>query len=318
MPNRPRVVLCQITMNAGDGIAGSTIKYTLENFAYHFDKVVVVDGDLTKEAREYYEEFENLVAVDSPWKDSYVDQYRAWASQVDDGDWVLYLDCDEMPSQELMGFIKGPSALESLGGQYNTICLPCVLFLKPSGGDRKYYPSEPWPEDEWSGQWVKNILVKKDQTLDFKHFGSHVIPHHGAFEKATYFANPYYHMKTLESFVYNDVWQAFLHPEAQHYTPVEANMFKMLTRQYKTTQEFKKATKEGTWSPALQKFAWDKKFEFDRPISRLSWVYWILEGHLSVMSDWAPSWDLVKDHVLDKEKIGLMNEAIEKGDCIEV
>lgn len=308
--------LAMITMNAGYGIPGSTIRETLDSFGQHFDKIIVVDGDIQEEAREFYRQFSNGclvwdndgVIVDSPWKDSYVDQYRAWSVHVDDGDWVLYLDCDEVPSRELIEFIHS-ERFDELSRDFNTMCLPCVLHLRE--GDR-YYAAEPEPEKDFTGQWIKNILVKKDQTLDFKHFGSHVIPNHGAFEKGVYVPHPYYHMKTLESFVYNDVWQAFLSPEGQQYNQADAKFFSMLTGRYKTTKEFKKATKDGEWILPLQKFAWERRKYFNNPVSRLSWVYFILEGHAMPEEDEWMTWDSVKDYVLGEDKMKIFRENIEK------
>jgi len=311
-------VLAQITMNAGDGIPGSVIKTNLRRNAKYFDKVVVVDGDLTDEAKRFYDGIPNLCVVDSPWRDSYVDQYRAWRDAVDDGDWVLYLDCDEMPSFELLEYLGGRAgrADKDIEDGTNTLCLPCVLHMTEDG--KSYYAAEKDPLPTYQGQWMKNILVLKDETLDFKHFGSHVIPHHGDAEKGKYIPYPYYHMKTLESFVYNDVWQAYLHPEGQHYDPVEAKLFKLFTKVYRTTKEFKEATKKGKWSPALRKFAWDKRHQHNKPISRLSWVYFILEGHPHLDDDDFMKWKNVKAHILDEEKIGLMHRNRVEGRGITV
>ena len=88
------VTLAQITMNAGDDIPGSVIKWNLKNNAKYFDRVIVVDGNLTNRAKEFYSQFKNVEYIDSPWHDSYVDQYRAFTEKLSDGEWCLYLDCD--------------------------------------------------------------------------------------------------------------------------------------------------------------------------------------------------------------------------------
>lgn len=302
--------LAMITMNAGKDIPGSTIMKTLSVYGKYFDRVIVVDGNLSEEARLSYSELENveLTIVDSPWKDSYVDQYRAWSSKVDDEDWVLYLDCDEVPSRELIDFIFSEE-FDIKSKECNTFCLPCVLYLRHNS---EYCAAEKEPPKEYIGQWIKNILVKKDSSLDFKYFGSHVIPNHGQEEKGSYVPFPYFHMKTLESFVYNDVWQAFLSPEGQQYTPADAKMFKMLTKQYKTTKEFKEATKCGAWPPVLKKFAWDRRWVAGYPVSRLAWVYFILEGNEFLESDSDFTWETVKNFVLRAESIDVFNKNIGK------
>ena len=313
--------LAMITMNAGYGIPGSTIRETLDASSDKFDKVIVIDGDFQSEAREYYAQLveknrdgeTEFVFVDSPWKDSYVAQYRAWRDEVDDGDWVLYLDCDEVPSDELIEFL-GSDEFDRLSKKHTTICLPCVLHLRE--GER-YFAAEGPPKKEFEGQWLKNILIKNDSHLDFKHFGSHVIPNHGTFEDGVYVPYPYYHMKSLESFVYNDVWQAFLSPEGQQYSKMDASMFRMLTKSFKETSDFKRATKDGKWILPLQKFAWDRRKYFNNPVSRLAWVYYILEGHEMPEDDPWMTWENVKDHVLGEKEMAIFAENIELGNIHE-
>ena len=319
------VTLAQITMNAGDDIPGSTIKYNLKKNAEKFGAVIVVDGNLTDEAREFYKQFPNVMAIDSPWEDSYIKQYEKFAHQLLEGEWCLYLDCDEIPSEELIEACQDSRSFNFInkGDYVHLIKIPCVLHIKD--GD-KYYPVEPSPKKDFTNQWTKNILFRKNDGLHFRHFGSHVIPENTS-KRYHYLDKPYYHMKSLESFAYNDVWQAFLSPEGQGYTPVEAAQFKMFTKQYKTTAEFKKATKEGTWPVSLQMFARKKSHVFDRPISRLAWVYYLLEDHIDVWSDaemrnWETggpmTWDHVKKFVLGKESMELLSENKKMERCIEL
>lgn len=296
--------LCQITMDGGDGIIGSTIKWHLKNYAHYFERVIVVDGNLTNKAKEFYQQFPNLIALDRPWKDSYVAQYRAFADELKDDEWALYLDDDEICSAELLDYVNHKNFPFGSKNDINMFYIPCILYLTENGKD--YYPAEPLPKINFEGQWTKHILFKKEKSLDFKYFGSHVIATHHQNEKADYIHWPYFHMKTLESFVYNDVWQAFLSPEGQGYTKQEADLFRALTKQYKSTKEFKKATVDGKWTFPLQKFAYSYKSDYDRPISRLSWVYWTLLGHsYPFPTKDRPSWDVVKQFVLSQESMNI-------------
>lgn len=303
-------------MNAGDGISGSTIKYCLKNYANKFDQVVVVDGDLTDEARQYYNQFSNLTVVDSPWTDSYVSQYRAWADVVEKEDWILYLDCDELPSPELLEFMTHENLSRADEDGFNTLCLPCVLWLTLDDG-KTYAAVEPEPLKEFKGQWLKNILVKR-KDLDFKYFGSHVIPTHKSKEKGKYIPFAYYHMKSLESFCVNDVWQAFLLPEGQHYSKIDAKIFKNLTKNYENTKDFKKSVKEGTWSEALKRFAWKNRRQYGSPISRLAWTYWILNGHEMPENDPQMTWENVRVYILGQEKLDRHEKNLKEGKIIEV
>ncbi len=315
------ITLCQITMDAGDGIAGSTIKWNLKQHAHLFERIIVVDGNLTEAAQNFYSQFKNLEVIDSPWRDSYVDQYRAFARELKDQEWALYLDCDEIPSPEFLADLKANGAARYrslLSTPVNLYKLPCVLHLTEDG--KRYYPSEPQPDQKYTSQWTKSILFRKEGTLCFGHFGSHVVPGHGPQEVSQYLPLPYYHMKSLESFVENDVWQAFLHPRGQQYSEVEAAQFKkaLAVSKLQTTKEFKKLTKDGKWNPLLVKFAWDHRHEVGRPISRLAWVYWILNKHPMPSPDPLMTWEHVKKFVLSEDSFKIYEKNCINNNCIVI
>lgn len=284
-----------MTMGAGKGIPGSTIRHALRHNFSEFERVIVVDGAIDEESKEFYAQFKNVKVIDSPWKDKYADQYQKAIDQLNEGDWAIWLDDDELLSKELSVILKDTNSLGFLSKNIDIVRLPCVLHLTENGKD--YYPAESPPQKTFHNQWTKNILFQKNEGLWLHHFGSHVVPNNrsGRYE---YVPLPYFHMKSLESFVYNDVWQAFLSPAGQGYTPEEVAKFKMFTNCYKTTKEFKNATKKGTWPPPLKKFAWDNRHQYDRPISRLAWTYWILEGNLMPERDDFMEWENVKKYVL--------------------
>lgn len=309
------ITIAQITMNAGDGISGSTIKWNIINNRKNFDRFIVVDGAITEEAKKFYNEH-NVEYIDSPWNDSYVDQYKAFSSVLKDEEWCLYLDCDEVPSSELVGYINGEKFKHLQLSNVNMVLLPCVLHI--TDDSKNYYPCENAPKKEYAGQWVKKILFKKQPSLDFSYAGSHVIPTHKSNEKHIYIPFPYYHMKTLESFVENDVWQAFLSPEGQQYDPSSAMMFRLLKRPYKSTKEFKQATKNGEWSPALINFALKNIYRYENPISRLGWTYFILNGHKSNSDEIIPTWEKIKDHILSKECMEIFDKNKKMNNFIKI
>lgn len=300
------VVLGTMTMNAGRGIPGSTIRWALrENFS-KFERVVVVDGQLTDESREFYKQFSNVRVIDSPWSDSYVKQYQAFCDTLQKGEWGLWLDDDEICSPELLqGLAVNNWKFSSK--HVDIYRLPCQLHLTED--NKSYFAAEPIPSKVYTNQWTKNILFQKNEGLRFRHFGSHVIPENQS-GRYDYIHFPYYHMKSLESFVYNDVWQAFLSPEGQGYSQIDCRLFKMFTSCYKTTREFKEATRKGTWPPTLKKFAWEKRREYNHPISRLSWVYFILEGHLMPEIDDFMYWNNVKQYVLSETTMAVYNNNV--------
>lgn len=297
------VTLATITMNAGKGIPGSTVRHFLREQSELFSRIIVVDGDLTNEAKEFYSQFSNVEAIDSPWTDSYVQQYRKISESLRENEWCFYADDDECMDAQLYYEI---GRLNLATTDKNIFYIPCILHLTEDG--KKYYPCENRPKKEFTGQWVKRILFKKTPTLDFRYGGSHVAPTHGSQERWGYVPQPYHHYKTLESFVFNDVTQAFLSPEGQGYNPAEAAQFKSFTKAYKSTKEFKQAMIDGTWPPFLQMFAWKNRKQYGKPISRLAWSYFVLCGHKMIEPDPEMNWQHLKQFVLGKESMEIFNK----------
>lgn len=298
--------LSTLTMNA-EGILFKQLK----ECSSIFDNILICDGKLTHESSIVYQKLQpkhKTIFFDLPWDDDYVARYRKNSEKTSDGDWILHLDDDELLSEELKQFLIERKFIENV----NMYCLPCILHITEDG--KKYYPVEPKPDERFFGQWTKQILYRKNDKLNFRYFGSHVVPEN---MPKMYLPLPYYHMKSLESFVYNDVWQAFLHPQGQGYSDVETAKFKMFTRQYKNTDEFKKATLSGSWSFPLAKFAYDHIQEYNRPISRLGWVYFILQNN-SFPNRPIPTWNEVKQYVLSKESMLLLEQNKQKGNFLEL
>lgn len=305
--------LCQMSMDAGRQLPMDyVIRWNLKKNHKLFKNCYIADGNMTKEAEQFYSQFENVVGINSPWVDSYAQQYRRSSQSAPEGDWCLYLDADEAPSESLLQFGLEPAISKDV----NMVRLPCILYL--SEDENLFYPVEPTPADEFTGQWTKGIFFKKTSTLNFIEHGSHVFPSHGNAEKAIYVPCPYFHFKTLQGFVNSDVEQAFLFPEGQHYSQTECIQFKTFTRQFKTMKEFRDATKNGKWPIALQKFSYNTRNIYDRPVSRLYWQYHILNGHPCFKDDPSLTWDVVKHHIQSESVMKLFehNKANKIGEIV--
>lgn len=320
------VAIGTMTMDAGDGVFNSPIKDFITNlYDGKVRKLVIFDGNLTDSAREFYQPFldknPEWVVVDYPWDDQYHTRYQRFANEfLIDGEWGLWLDDDECPSFDPLYDEAGKrrSSLFGTLAEFNPqdkdvqklkLCqIPCQTYILEDG---EYYCLDPYPVDPRKftrETWLKNVLFKKTSHLYFRWVGSHVIPLLDDMDKhfIGVLQQPYYHLKSFESFVYNDVFQAFLNPQAQHFTPEESKLFQLYTKQFKTMADFKKATKSSGWPKPLQKFAWSKRNEVYRPVSRLAWVYFILEGNkLLFGQDPQMKWDIVKQYVFQKEKYDL-------------
>lgn len=303
-----KINFATITMDAGAGIEGSMLTELLRIAEENpcFSRVFVVDGAVNSSTHKIYQSFSKVFLISSPWKDDYKAQYEAFASKIPDGEWCLYLDDDELPSPELLKYLSSFNP----DSKTNMFFVPCVLHLRDGAN---YFPAEPEPPQEpREGLWFKHILFKKLPSLAFRAFGSHVIPTLGAEEVWKYIPHPYFHMKTLESFVKNDVWQAFLMPEGQQYSAVHSALFKkgLQLTGVSTTKELKEKTITGRWHPVLQKFAWDNRWLTSNPVSRLAWTYFILYGHKPLADDPNLTWYNVKKHILSSETMRIFEKSI--------
>jgi hypothetical protein len=304
-----------MTMAAGDKILGSPIKWTLKNKFKDFEKVVVFDGALDEKSMKFYSTISNVEVVDMPWDDCYVSRYLKFSEMLKDDSWGIWFDCDEFPSDQLISFLKREDLFPPKN--LNILYLPCVTLLTE---DYKTYAAcEEEPGDD-PNVWTKHILFKKTDTLTFWNEGSHVVPTHRQYEAASYVPFHYFHMKSLKSFIYNDAWQAFISPKGQGYLPNEEKMFKLFTEVFENTKHFQKATKNGEWPMNLQKFALQGMSNPNKPISRLGWVYWILEGNKYPFSAirTLPTWDEVKGHVLESKKLDLFEKNLSSGNYIKI
>lgn len=299
-----------MTMAAGKGIPGSPIRWILKENLKNY-QVTVFDGDLDSESRGFYNSLKNVEVVDFPWDDDYVARYRKFADLLPNDSFGLWLDDDEPISSDLDNFLSNYDFEKS---EHNIFYLPCILHLTEDG--EKYYPVEDFPPNEMSpNTWTKHILFKKTQGLSFWHNGSHVIPRH-KFENPKYVPYPYYHFKSLQSFVRNDVLQAFLSPSGQGYNLIEKHQFELFTRDFSSTREFDEAAKEGKWPAPLQMFAYKHINEADRPISRLGWYYWVLLGNKWPYSTNPPKWEDVKVHILGKNSRDMFEKNVKEKNYI--
>jgi len=312
--------LAQLTMNAGEGIPGSVLKWNLEKNAKHFDRVLIVDGDLTDDAKAYYSQFPNVEALDSPWKDDHAPQYRRFADELKDGEWCLYMDDDEAPSEELCTLCKGLNGWDS---KANMIVLPSILYITENG--KRYYRAlhKPFEKDPRNGGHTKPVLFKKKISLDFITSpppSAHVTPTHGAHQVAMYASQAwYYHFKSVEAYIINDCLFALMNPIQERYTPGEAKVFKEGLEEsgIKTLSDFRTCTSMGSWGEKLLELAIDNREAYDRPISRLyMWYFHICRpGHLAP-SD--ASWDDVVNYVLADEWRDTYRESKKAGEHVDL
>lgn len=246
--------MCFLTNNAGDDIPGSTIKWTIKTYGHYFDSILVVDGRITKEAKEYYEQ-NNICYIDSPWTGRHVDQYKKRNEAIPIGDWILALDCDEAPSAKLCNFIKENLGMAEERG-ITMLALPVESWWCKEDSNM-YYKAEVF--EDRPDYFRKFILYKNlpDTILLSGEQGTHV----SIRQKTGHTASlpfTYDHFKSPETIIFNAAVTMMedLLSDPRGLTPEEHRKLYAIGQKYDilTGAKFRKITKQHAWPTELVDF----------------------------------------------------------------
>lgn len=277
-----KLALGYITMDAGDGIPGSILKYCLTTLHNKVDYVVVVDGNLTEKAKEFYRTIPNIVLIDSPWTGRHVDQYYARNSAVNNGDWILAMDDDEFPSPRLLEVAHHIKNYNN----YNIFYTPSMTYLAIDGSNN-FYRIQEYPDSSDFIARSKRILYKKTNTNYFisSPCGMHVTPTHVANNKLVEMpaGSPdafFYHMKTVESFILNECIYSVsntIHesgPQARLLTKEQEVEFDRLIKKYKLAniKHFIEVTKNNNWPEEFTQFIYQFKHHLGQSMSKFYYL----------------------------------------------
>lgn len=316
------IIIGTYTMNAGSDIPGSAIKYMLETYHDKLPYMVVVDGNLTSEAKAYYKKFPKLRYMNSPWRDSHLAQYKARDSLVDEGDWVLALDDDELPSDELFEFISNQEIEKTLNNNNLNMCyVPGVLYIHDGENGYKFLQAE---DVDLDNGFFKAILYKKTNSLNYIHSNEyHTVPTHGTETRAVKIPYHYIHLKTAESFIINDCHNAFISPENERYTAVQAKQLREIKKEYKfnTLEDFKKAVNDlpsGKY-PLLEDFAMTWRHADTNAYTMYLWFFMIAHPNWqSVYRRDDVDWKASYERLLNPNRISRIESAIVNHDYVTI
>ena len=260
-----------ITMDAGQGVPGSILKWALLTYAPMFDYTVVVDGNITESSLKFYKTIPNLRLINSPWKGSHLPQYWARNSAVDEGDWLLALDDDEFPSSKL---VTVAAYLANNDNPLNIFYTPSLTYLGVDSTDN-FWRIQDYPTKEDAGRRSKRILYKKSVATNYfisSPCGMHVTPTHvsnGALAELSAIDNEayFYHMKTIESFILNECIYNVSNPRhesgpsARQMSEREEIQFESLVYKYnlKDVKHFIQITKDHQWPDEFRDFVYKFK-----------------------------------------------------------
>lgn len=249
----PDLVLGIATMNAGYGMPASSLNNLLDYMNNQVDKIIIIDGLMSPLAEEYYtekqREFFNtqLIYLSNPWTGSLKAQYDLLLTHLNDGDWWIMLDDDEMPSSGLMTLLNNiknnlTSNRPAFSGMLpNTVlsvatpritCFPNTKNKTPLLGNfidkgaifldsiLTYYqgelapssPSDFYPNSPYARPRAHIFCIHPAMRFMASPAGRHVVPHYPGIPNSFYaILDPrinHYHLKAPEMYVYNDCVKA--------------------------------------------------------------------------------------------------------------
>lgn len=283
-----KVALGYITMNAGDDIPGSIVKWALKTYSKYYDYTVVVDGNLTEEAKTFYSSLEgDIRIINSPWNATHLPQYHARNSAVDEGNWILALDDDEFPNNNLVGlnnFVRD-GKLET----HNIVYIPSLTYLCTDSSNN-FWRVQTSPSREDFLRRSKRILYKKNQRSNYfisSPCGMHVTPtqvsQDGRLDEKPV-GDPtifFYHMKTLESFIWNECVYNVSNPkhesgpQARQMTREQEDEFIRLVEKYelKNIPKFLQMTKDRAWPEEFKNFVYQFKDILGQAMCKFFYAY---------------------------------------------
>lgn len=107
----------------------------------YVDKVVIVTGCRDEEAEEYLAQFDQVTTAYRPWSDSFRDQYQVGLDTIEGG-WMLWLDDDEVPSEEMLKSLREIVKQSNNGSRFDTVSFRCCDVWDGHQGEPSDYYRE--------------------------------------------------------------------------------------------------------------------------------------------------------------------------------
>jgi hypothetical protein len=273
------ITLVTVTMNAGKDMPGSCLPYALLKHYPHFKNIIIVDGSLSKESKEYYSVFPNVKVIDNPWKESLLEQLKLAASNIDDDKWFLMIDDDEFLGDALIDVLKKVDRSDSLN-KLTDIIIPRLTFIKT---DSSGFYSMDTPTNDYNLP-IKDInlgrrCLFKVKDLKYHHaYGRHVVPYH---DNPLIGGVPYghVHLKTPELYIINDCLKSRIDPIHERLTEKQAKEYLYLLDKegIDSTKTYKESVYKGTWSKDLKDWAIEHR-NINTPVSRPYMWYFLIHN----------------------------------------
>lgn len=245
------------------------------------------------------------------WDDNYSAQDNKLLRDANDGEWILIMDSDEFPSEELLSNLRNLAKQGEYEG-FDCVRIPSILVLDSipdytvEDTIRLTKERRPLFRKDWFFKYTTEIYAKGSPHRLFCH------PNGWNYYNTGY---PYYHIKTTNDFILNDCIHSFINPEGQDFTLEQGNELHTCNciKQLKLSTELIPLLQKGDITSDLMDFMWKYKDE-DAPISRWFWSYYFLFHNDKLPTDFDYKNDISYNRFL-KCKVGYKEFEVNLNKC---
>jgi hypothetical protein len=117
------------------------LKRNLPLIMPYVDRAVIVIGVRNEEAEAFLQSYPNVQVVYRPWDDSFRAQYQAGLDVIEGG-WMLWLDDDEVPSEEMLQSLRPLIQHSEHATKFDTVSFRCCDVWDGNVGNPSDYYRE--------------------------------------------------------------------------------------------------------------------------------------------------------------------------------
>jgi hypothetical protein len=117
------------------------LKRNFELILPYVDRAVIVIGRRDEDAEAFMKQHDKVSVVYRPWNDSFKEQYQVGLDAINGG-WMLWLDDDELPSQEMLESLRPAIAQSQNASAFDTVAFRCCDVWDGNVGEPSDYYRE--------------------------------------------------------------------------------------------------------------------------------------------------------------------------------
>jgi len=203
------LVMHVITMNRQSEL----LRLLSASFEY-FDVIRVCNGDYSDYTESVCAMFPNVEYHFKPWRDSTSEQHNHLLEFAKEGEWILIIDDDEVPSPELLNILYQTALMGKQGSQYRMVKIPFSQVYEDMRYDSNFTSERFFLYDG-----IARFVGNTHYMLDYEHTC--------LWQRIT-LECPILHYKTPISYILSDVRSCFIDAPGQGVSQDDINELKSL------------------------------------------------------------------------------------------